>query len=86
VLEGSDLGAAPREIFGDSDYEYWLTIRAEDKGRVLEGLLDEGRGGDKDSLILDLLVERFGRSNQPVSDIREWLEERGIPYAFDSYA
>jgi hypothetical protein len=91
VLEGQDVGAAPREIFGDSDYEYWLTIRSEDKDRVFEGLLVEASdqksapGADKDGLVLDLLVTRFGKSSTPVKDLEEWLEGHSIPYAFDSY-
>jgi hypothetical protein len=92
VLDGCDVGAAPREIFGDSDYEYWLTIRSEDKDRVLEELLAEaggdkyGSGGDNDNLILDLLVDRFGKGGTPVSALEAWLQARGIPFAFDSYA
>jgi hypothetical protein len=43
VLAGQDIGAAPTEIFGDSDYEYWVTVRA----------------ADRDAVLLQLLVERF---------------------------
>lgn len=92
VLEGQDLGAAPREIFGDSDYEYWLTIRSEDRNRVLEALLAETGGktdnpsGERDVLVLDLLVARFGKSDTPLSELKEWLEARGIPFAFNSHA
>jgi len=28
LFSGQDIGKAPEEIFGDSDYEYWLTIPA----------------------------------------------------------
>lgn len=91
VLEGQDLGAAPREVFGDSDYEYWLTLRAGDKDRALEELLVEAGdkqsapATDKDALVIDLLVARFGDSNAPVSELKEWLDARTIPYAFNSY-
>ena len=91
VLEGWDVGAAPQEIFGDSDYEYWLTILSEDKNRVLEELLAEVGGharasGDQDELLLDLLVERFSTSHTPDGDLKEWLTARGIPSTFSSYA
>lgn len=26
VIAGQDLGTAPRAMFGDGDYEYWITI------------------------------------------------------------
>ncbi len=35
LFSGCDLGSAPSEIFGDSDYEYWLTIDASHKDQVL---------------------------------------------------
>ena len=44
VIAGQDVGAAPKAWFGDTDYEYWLTVGAPHKDRVL----------------LELLVERFG--------------------------
>ena len=28
LFSGQDIGSAPEEIFGDSDYEYWLITRA----------------------------------------------------------
>ena len=91
VLEGCDVGAAPQEIFGDSDYEYWLTIGSQDKNRVLEKLLGEAgahkrASGDQDELLLDLLVERFSTSHTPVGDLKEWLAARGISSTFSSYA
>lgn len=41
VLEGYDLGKRARELFGDSDYEYWLTIPAQYKDTVLLWLIKE---------------------------------------------
>ena len=26
IIEGQDFGPSVKEIFGDSDYEYWLTV------------------------------------------------------------
>jgi hypothetical protein len=31
VLEGQDLGSGVEEYWGDSDYEYWVVVRAKDK-------------------------------------------------------
>jgi hypothetical protein len=89
IVDGWDFGAAPRELFGDSDYEYWLTIRSEDKARVLEELLAESKetdtATDKDALLIDLLLTRFGNSRTPDGDFQKWLDVRAIPYSFDSW-
>ena len=44
-LSGQDVGKLPEEQFGDSDYEYWVTVPKEHKDRLLlvrkpEGLID----------------------------------------------
>lgn len=39
LFSGQDIGDAPNEIFGDSDYEYWLTIKAAHKDRLLLALI-----------------------------------------------
>ena len=65
VLEGYDIGESVKEYWGDSDYEYWLKIRKE----------------WKDTVLLMLIKERFGRS----SDLQTWLEEKEIPYEFSSW-
>lgn len=41
VLEGYDIGKSVKEIWGDSDYEYWLTISREYKDTVLLWLIKE---------------------------------------------
>ena len=33
LFSGQDIGDAPEEIFGDLDYEYWLTVPAEEPDR-----------------------------------------------------
>jgi len=45
-LSGHDIGKVPREIFGDSDYEYWLTVPAAQKDRLLLALLEALYQGD----------------------------------------
>ena len=69
VLEGQDVGAAPLQIFGDSDYEYWVTVPADQKEEVLLGLMKEV----------------FGQSERASSDFMAWLKERGIQFKFSSY-
>ena len=46
-LSGQDLGQAPEEFWGDSDYEYWLVIPADQKDRVLLALLENQYAGNR---------------------------------------
>jgi hypothetical protein len=69
VMEGQDVGRAPEEVFGDDDYEYWVTVPADQKDRLLlhlvKALVDEGA--------------------TPSSSFMAWLKEREIPYEFSSF-
>lgn len=69
LISAQDVGEVPEQMFGDSDYEWWVFVRAEDKDQVLLGLIEEIFGG------------RFHASDE----FREWLKARGIPYQFDCY-
>ena len=69
VISAQDVGEAPQKMFGDSDYEWWVFVKAEDKDRVLLALIEEVFGG------------RFHASDE----FREWLKAMGIPYEFDNY-
>ncbi len=66
VVEGQDVGAAPEEWFGDSDYEFIVRVKAEDKDRVILALIEK------------LFRGRF----RAVDEIREFLEEKGIPFGW----
>jgi hypothetical protein len=67
-LSGQDLGKAPREIFGDSDHEYWLTVPA----------------AQKDLLLLALLESLYKGDACAVSKLREMLVAKKIPCEFFS--
>ena len=69
VMAGQDLGAAPQRAFGASEYEYFLSIPA----------------AEKDRLILQLMHQVFGGEERTRSAIAEWLEARGIPYSLHSF-
>jgi hypothetical protein len=69
LFSGQDLGQAPRELWGDSDYEYWLTIMAPNKDQVLLALIEKLYSGNP-SLI---------------SELKDYLESKGIPCEFHSY-
>ncbi len=70
VFSGQDIGKAPSEFFGDSDYEYWLTIRAEHKGAMLVALIEKHYAGNP----------------EVISILREYLESKNIPCEFFSYS
>ena len=69
LFSGQDIGSAPDEIFGDSDYEYWLTVPASEKDRLLLALLEKHYAGDA----------------MVVSTLREFMESKEIPYNFHSH-
>jgi len=69
VISGQDLGRAPREMFGDGDYEYWITVAPPHAAAIEVATLREVASGEP------------GGSRA----IRAWLEERSIPFGFHSY-
>jgi len=70
VFEGYDIGDFVKEYWGDSDYEYWLSIKAE---HVLTVLL---------SLIKECFDKGLFKND---SEFRSWLEKNGIPSNFQSW-
>jgi hypothetical protein len=70
LFSGQDIGKASEEFFGDSDYEYWLLIKAAQKDQVLLAL-----------------IERFYSGNtRVISELRDFLNTKGIANEFDSYS
>lgn len=41
VLEGYDAGEAPKEFWGDSDYEYYRVVKKDHKDTILRWLIKE---------------------------------------------
>jgi hypothetical protein len=48
VLEGYDVGEAPKQFWGDSDYEYVRMIKSEHKRKILNGLIGEQFSAESD--------------------------------------
>jgi len=69
LFSGQDIGDAPEEIFGDLDYEYWLTVPAAAKDKLLLALIEKHYAGDA-------LV---------ISTLRDFMESRQIPCQFFSH-
>ena len=91
TLSGQDVGRAPLEFWGDSDYEFWVVVAPEEVGRVREALLEE-RAPDAprlrlrgDDLLMALLEERYRGDAQAVDAFKDFLRERDIPFEFGSW-
>jgi hypothetical protein len=56
VLEGYDVGETPEKYWGDSDYEYWLTVNKDYKDTILLWLIKERF--ENDSNFKDWLDEK----------------------------
>ena len=69
VLDAQDVGQRARQFWGDSDYEYWITVEA----------------ADVPQLLIALVRDRFGDDITMSAAYRAWLGEHEIPYRFDSY-
>ena len=69
LFSGQDIGDAPDEIFGDLDYEYWLTVPAAEKDRVLLALIEKVYRGNA----------------TVVSEFRDFLKSKNIPCQFYSH-
>jgi len=69
LFSGQDIGQAPREMFGDSDYEYWLRIPA----------------ANKDQVLLALIQKQYSKNTSVISEFQNYLKSRGIPCEFSSY-
>lgn len=97
VLSGQDIGKAPEECFGDSDYEYWLVVAASDKEHVLSILLGQVAGGqqfrpagdtsedEKDWALLTAITKKYGGDKRVVSALFDLLKANGIRYEFHTY-
>jgi hypothetical protein len=85
-LSAQDVGDGPRESWGDSDYEWWVTVRATETPRLLALLRDQVTllPVERDDLLW-LIREKFRGRSSAASEFREWLELNGIPYEFFSY-
>lgn len=68
VMAGQDIGTAPRKFFGRDEYEYFLSVKAD----------------QKDRLLLHLMQHVFGGEEATRSAIAGWLDERKIPYDLHS--
>ena len=69
LFSGQDIGEAPEEILGDSDYEYWLKVSA----------------AKKDQLLLALIEKLYRGNASVVAEFRELLESKNIQFGWYSF-
>ena len=69
VLSGQDVGRAPKEIWGDSDYEWWVSVSS----------------NDKDDVLLALLEKLYVGNPAAIEEFRDLLEGRGSQSQFHSW-
>lgn len=83
VVAGQDVGPRVEQIWGDSDYEYWLTIGA---GDVL-GLARAFDTSPEPQALLEALRAAYEQERfRGTSDLQRWLAERDVATEFSSYA
>lgn len=79
VISGQDIGRAPRETFGSSDYEYFYRFDLENTS-ILRTLLEK-KWRDYDQYNL---LNEFGGIDG-VKRMREFCVKHGIRYTFHSH-
>ena len=82
IIDGYDIGKTVDEAWGDSDYEYIMTIPAKRLPR-LYGLLGVEEGDRK--TLLDTLAKRF-HGNKCFSAIGNFLDQNSIEHETFTWA
>ena len=96
VIEGHDVGKTVSAMFGDSDYEYWLTINRENKPRLFELFAESDpeavaaaigypKDNERDKALVALIQKHFSQ-HDVVSKLEELCKAKGIPCEFFSYS
>jgi hypothetical protein len=95
VVSGQDVGKAPLEWWGDSDYEFWVIVASKDKQKVLHALVRRSQENGipppievegEDVALLALVQQLYGRHFHAVDEFRDSLESEGIPYQWGTWA
>lgn len=76
VIDGYDIGKTVEEVWGDSDYEYVMTIPATSMNSLYEILKVEVGNRKK---LLKAISERF-HGNRCFSALGDFLEENNIEF------
>ena len=80
-LDGYDIGKTVSDIFGDSDYEYSISVSAENLPKLYE--INKVEIGKKEELINALSI--FLSDNQAYSLFHDYLKENEIKFTPFTY-
>ena len=80
-LDGYDIGKTVSDMWGDSDYEYSITVSAVELPRLYE--LNQVPFGNKKKLIS--VLAKFLSDNKAYSLFHDYLKENNIPFTCFSY-
>ncbi len=80
-LDGYDIGKSVSDMWGDSDYEYSITISAAEIPRLYE--LNQVPFGNKKNLIS--VLAKFLSDNKAFTLFHDYLKENNIPFTCFSY-
>ena len=80
-LDGYDIGKTVEEMWGDSDYEYSITVESENLNKLYE--LNKVEIGNKKKLISTL--SKFLSINEAYSVFHDYLMENKIEFKAFSY-
>jgi hypothetical protein len=76
IIEGYDIGKSVKDWFGDSDYEYRMTIHEEEVKKLYS--LMEVQEGDKE-VLLKTIADHYN-TNSCYSEFMEFLTKNGIKF------
>lgn len=80
-LDGYDIGKTVSDMWGDSDYEYSITISETELPKLYE--LNRVPFGNKKKLIS--VLAKFLSDNKAYSLFHDYLKENNIPFTCFSY-
>ncbi len=98
IISGQDLGKAPQEFWGDSDYEFSTYVAAKYKNDVsyalLEKLKDENPAEfekmkeweSQDDIILTSIKLLYTGNRHAVDEFKDYMRSVGIDAQFFSWA
>ena len=90
VVEVQDLGGELEELFGDSDYEWWVVVRASEKRKLLTRLVEQDPAspadGDQDALPLSLIERTCAGPPSAPTGPRALARKNAIAFERFTYA
>lgn len=76
IVEGYDIGKTVEEYWGDSDYEYSITILPDEVNKIYAVLKIQP---DDQAQLLSYLKQHYN-TNTCYSEIRNWLDLNGVQH------